>query len=236
MSFFSDVLNNLDGTNKKALGKPYSYTKEIKSPKDIGMSGHGSLGTLSKDVGGLIAYTKLLVEGGGEASRVDGPLGNKLFLVTGQNCKDTATGNLVKRSIYINNVPDGSIPFVSSGLDTDFTEFEGLIPGILSDLDHLRPLAIFQAFLSGSPPKCQSVSLEVINSNNDASMGKGYVTIPDIKNLPPCWFPNNTNPVTKKTCTEGFIGSQDSQISDNIAYIYFISLILLVIFIIVSKR
>lgn len=240
-NFFTEVLHDLDGLEQDLLGPDYLYYKQIKSPKEIGMSSDGNIGAMVDDMAGLIAYTKLLVEGGGKASRVDGPLGDKFFLQTGAKCKDTQTGNQVNRSLYINNVPDGNIPFISSGLGTDFTEFEGLIPGTLSNLANINPLAIFQAFMSGTNPDCTATTLETIDADNNVSTGTGFLTTTDIKNMNPCWFPDHKNPITGETrsgCNPSRQGFQNQtgvsigKVSTIVTYLYFISLFLLFCYII----
>ena len=48
----------------------------------------------------------------------------------------------------------------------NFSTLEGLIPGVLSDVAQLNPLAIFQAFMLGNTPECQAVTMETIDSKN----------------------------------------------------------------------
>ena len=57
--------------------------------------------------------------------------------------------------MYIDNVPDGSIPFISEGMDIRFSEFEGLIPGVLSDVDQINPMGIFKSFMQDAEPVCE---------------------------------------------------------------------------------
>jgi len=244
-NFFTEVLHDLDGLEQDLLGPDYLYYKQIKSPEEIGMSKDGNIGAMVDDMAGLIAYTKLLVEGGGKASKVDGPLGDRFFLQTGAKCKDVQTGKQVKRSLYINNVPDGDIPFISSGLGTDFTEFEGLIPGTLSNLANINPLAIFQAFMSGTNPDCTTVTLETIDANNNVSTGTGFLTTTDIKGLNPCWFPDHKNPITNETrsgCNPSRQGFQNlngvsvGKVSTIVTYLYFISLFLLFCYVIKQSQ
>ena len=235
-NFFTEVLNDLDGLEQKLLGPDYSYYKQIKSPEEIGMSSDGNLGAMANDIAGLIEYTKLLVEGGGNASKVPRPLGDKFFLKTGAKCKDIETNNQVDRSIYINNIPDGDIPFISSGLGTDFTVFEGIVPGVMGNLEKINPLAIFQSFMAGTNPDCQSVTLETVGGNNEVSKNTGFLTISDIKSMNPCWFDDNTNPVTKKSkggcnpplSNEGFVNltpsSYVNEISRIMTYLYIASI------------
>jgi hypothetical protein len=76
---------------------------------------------------------------------------------------------LSDRYIYIDNIPDGSIPFISQGLGMNFSEFRGLIPGAMGDLSVLNPFTIMQSFLSGSTPPCQKLTMETIDNNNNKS-------------------------------------------------------------------
>jgi hypothetical protein len=203
-NFFDNIMNDLSGMEEQILGPNYKYYKFIKTPKEIGMSDKGSLDTIGSNINGLIAYTELLVSGGGAASATGKPLGNKYFLQTGAQCTDKKTGNQVNRFIYVNNVPDGEIPFISSGMGVNFTEFEGLLPGTMSNIAQLNPLGVFQAFMLGNSPECQDIKMETIDVNNNVSQETQHVLTSDIKNMNPCWFPNKINPVTNTPCRETF--------------------------------
>lgn len=214
-NFFSDVMTDMKGMEQNLLGPDYLYWKRILKPSDMGMSADGNFGALTNDVGGLINYVEVLVTGNG-GSTTGGPLGDKFFLKTGGQCTDVASGNKVDRYIYIDNVPNGNIPFISSGLGgTDFTEFEGLIPGLLGDLGKLNPLNLFKSFMMGDNPDCMSVTLQTIVPVADANFndtGKDnvgtetqYVAVADVKNMDPCIFPDKKNPADPSlTCTETF--------------------------------
>ena len=211
MNFFENVLGNAKQVEEDLLGPDYKYWKQINRPSQIGMSSRGSLGAIGDDVEGLIAYVELLVSGGGKASRTGKPLGNKFFLETGATCKDKATGNDVDRYIYINNVPDGSIPFLSSAMGVNFAEFKGLIPGTMSNLGDMNPFAIFQAFMMGSKPDCQELTMETIDVNNNISKESQHVAVADIKNMNSCWFLDKKNPVTGQGCIEEMANIHDTQ-------------------------
>jgi len=200
-NIFQAVLKDANAVQNELLGPTYPYYKNINSPSDLGMSSNGSLSTLGKDVNGLIGYVQLLVEGTGDASKTGQPLGNKFFLKTGAKCVDSENKQQ-DRYIYIDNVPNGNIPFISQGMGEDFTEFRGLIPGMMSDLNTLNPYSIMQAFLAGSNPKCQEIKMEVIKNNNQSSNESHYVTVVDIQNMDPCSFPDGKNPITKKGCQQ----------------------------------
>lgn len=203
-NMFQEVLTNAKAAEEKYIGPDYPYYKYIKTPSELGMSGAGSLNQLGKDIDGLINYVELLVSGGGKASATGKPLGNKFFLKTGGKCTDKSTGQEVDRYIYINNVPAGNIPFISSGVGVNFSEFKGLIPGTISNLNAFNPMEMFQAFLSGSKPDCQELQMETIDIYNNSSTESHFVTLIDIQNMDPCIFSDKTNPVTKENCRETF--------------------------------
>lgn len=196
--------SNLDMTENSILGPSYNYVEHIKTPSDLDMSADGTFGALADDISGILAYLDLLVSGngvlgvgsktvlpGGQFIDYKGPLGNKFFLETAVKCVDKETREKVKRSIYINNVPGGEIPLISN-LDGNisFGTFEGLLPGVLSNLSQIRPMQILSAFTTGSSPTCQEVTMEIIDTNNQKTYDKGYITNDDISIMPKKWFPN----------------------------------------------
>jgi hypothetical protein len=221
-NFFSDIMTDMKGMEQGLLGPDYLYWKRILKPSDMGMSSDGNFGALTNNVDGLINYVEVLVTGNA-GSTTGGPLGDKFFLKTGGQCKDVASGNKVDRYIYIDNVPNGNIPFISSGLGgTDFTEFEGLIPGLLGDLGKLNPLNLFKGFMTGDNPDCMSVTLQTIVPVADADLndtGKDnvgnqtqFVAVADVKNMDPCIFNDKKNPADPSlTCTETFTARMDAK-------------------------
>ena len=201
---FQEVLTNAQAAKEKYIGPDYPYYKYIKTPSEIGMSSKGSLSVLGKNIDGLIAYVELLVSGNSKASATGKPLGNKFFLKTGGKCTDINTKQEVDRYIYINNVPQGNIPFISSGVGVNFSEFKGLIPGTISNLNAFNPMLMFQSFLSGSKPDCQELQMETIDVYNNRSTESHFVTLIDIKNMDPCIFKDKKNPLTNVGCKETF--------------------------------
>jgi hypothetical protein len=229
-NFFQNVLNNVNGLGTQFTGQDYPYYKYIKTPSEIGMSDRGSLQQLGKNIDGLVDYVQILVTGNSRASATGKPLGNKFFLKTGAKCVDTKTGQDKDRYIYINNVPVGNIPIISQGLGVNFSEFKGLIPGTISNLNAFNPLTMFQSFLAGSKPDCQEITMETIDMYNMKSTETNYVTLVDIKNLDPCFFQNKVNPITGAGCRETFsnlnpLEYNTSNINlDPLTQAYFISL------------
>jgi hypothetical protein len=217
--FFTDIMTDMKGMEQNLLGPDYLYWKRILKPSDMGMSDDGNFGALANDISGLINYVEVLVSGKG-GSTTGGPLGDKFFLKTGGQCTDVASNKLVDRYIYIDNIPSGNIPFISSGLGgTDFTEFEGLIPGTLGDLGKLNPLSLFKSFMMGENPPCMSVTLATVtpvtdaNGNDTGQDNDGtdtkYLLVADVKNMDPCIFPDKTNPADPtQVCRETFTNSK----------------------------
>ena len=238
-NFFQDVLGDLDAVEQELLGPDYSYSKQIKTPNEINISSDPTWGAIGANAEGIIAYVEILFSGGGNASRVDGPLGDKFFLRTGARCKDVDSGKQVTSSVYINNVPDGDIPFLSGALDMNFSEAKGLIPGTFSNLAHINPLAIFQSFMSGTNPDCKAITMPTVDASNNRGSDTKFLTVTDIRNMPACWFENGSNPITKERCNEAFtnIINKDSYDFGNfIALIYFISLASIIIYMLNARK
>jgi len=143
----------------------YPYDEYIKTPESIGMSDQGDLNTLGKDINGLIAYTKLLVEGGGPASSVNGALGDKYFMLTGSKCIAQDTKQEVDRYTYINNVPTRG----------------GLIPGLIESTFKINPGAVFTAAFQSNKPECKQITLQTIDVKNNKKNETQYVAVTEIK-------------------------------------------------------
>jgi hypothetical protein len=204
-NLFEDVLTNVQEVEDRLLGPSYAYHTNIKTPSQIGMSSKGSMKALGKNVAGLVEYVELMVTGDSRASATGGPLGNKFFLETGAKCRDVTTDSEVRRHIYIDNVPNGNIPFISSGMGVNFSEFKGLIPGAMGNLNALNPFGIMRSFLSGSTPDCQPLTMETIDVNNNSSSETHFVTLADIRGMNSCMFADRQNPVTGQQCRETFV-------------------------------
>ncbi len=237
-NFFESALNDLDSLEEEILGPDYAYYKFIKNPSELGMGADG--GKIATNIGGIISYVELLASGDSKASK-SGILGDKYFMKTGATCKDVDTGEDATRSLYINNVPDGSIPFISSMSGTDFKDFRGLVPGVITDMGNLNPLGIFQAFMLGSKPDCKSITMPVRDSSNVDSTESAFVVTADIQNMNACWFPDGKNPITGEKCKESFASykKKDKMPDDTLIQLYYGSLGLLGLYLlmkIVTKK
>jgi len=182
---------------KKEEGKAldtYPYKDMIKTPGEIGVSDNGNLGALATDVRAITKYVDVLNSGNSDAQFVS-PLGNKYFMNTGVTCKD-ANGAKQERYVFVNNIPNKSI--IGSGL----------VSGILQDIGAMDPSALFKAF-SQKEDNCQKITMETRDNENQLAQESRYVNRSDIASYNACWFPDRKNPVdTKKSCREGFTGSQ----------------------------
>jgi len=236
-NIFQEVLTDVNGVQEQLLGPTYTYYNNIKSPSQLGMSDKGTIQQMSKNIVGLTNYVEVLVSGKSKASATGGPLGNKFFLQTGGKCLDNSvdgSNNQVDRYIYVNNVPEGNIPFISSGLGVNFTEFRGLIPGAMSNLNVLNPFGLLQSFLAGSTPPCQEITMQTIDVNNNKSSETHFVTVADIQNMDPCSFSKRRNPITNRKCSESFTTANAGRVDmpdDPLAQVYFASLGLIGVYI-----
>ena len=227
-NIFEEVLTDATSVETNLLGATYPYYQNIKSPSELGMNANGTIPQVAKNITGLIQYVDVLVTGDSSASTTGGPLGNKFFLQTGAKCSagtnctaDPSNCQTVDRYIYVNNVPNGDIPFISSGLGENFSDFKGLIPGALGNLNVLNPYAILSSFMSGSTPPCQELTMQTIDTNNNSSSETHYVTLTDISNMDACSFSNGTNPVSNSKCSETFQTGvfKNNSVSKNAAHI-----------------
>jgi hypothetical protein len=215
----------------------YPYYQYIKTPQQLGMSGQGSLHALGNDIDGLLAYTEVLVSGHSKASATGRPLGNQFFLDTGTKCTDSS-GNQQERYSYYNFIPNGSIPFISTGLGgTDITSFEGIIPGILQDMNVFDPYAMLNAMTAPTDPSCSLVTLNVVDNSNNITRESNYVANVDLSTMDPCLFPDRKNPINGNKCLQGFTPSMDSEQSlplpqDTLTQIFYAAICVLVLYII----
>lgn len=123
---------------------------------------------------------------------------------------------IVDRWIYVNNIPDGSIPFIASGADgRGFNDLRGLIPGALGNLGALSPVQLFKGFTAGTYPDCAKITLQTVNNDNVKGIKTAHVALVEMVEMNPCSFPGNYNPASGKfgkSCPENFnaMGAQTS--------------------------
>ena len=242
---FKDVQKGIGNVEKSLLGPTYNYAKSIKPPSEIGMSSKGSMSALAWNVAGISDYVNVLVSGDSKAQKNGGsqPLGERFYLKTAGKCcskfeikyvrgwdgkiKRTKNGNKKTKRVckekqdrymFLNNIPNGNIPFLSDATGQNMPSLRGLVPGTMENIGKINPLEMVAGFMQGAYPKCRVLNLES-NSTTGPSSGV-YVADADIANLDPCLWdekqkPRKTwtkdtygrNPVSKKPkggCREGF--------------------------------
>lgn len=225
MSFFDDLKSEDSSKKASLMGPNYPYVKYINGTRRMRMGPKWD--NIANNVAGLGAYVQILVEGGGRASRTGKPLGNKFFLKTAGKCK--AVDNrlkpvmvnsktkkdkdgkpikeqkMVDRYMFVNNIPDGDIPLISSAAGgANFSTFKGLIPGMLSNLNVLNPGDLFKSFIMSTEPKCAKITMDTVDENNVKRRETNYVPVTEIKMINACLFPDKNNRFNGKSCVEAF--------------------------------
>jgi len=251
--FFDKIISDLHTDEVALLGPDYPYYKQIKTPTELGITADGGFDELAGDIAGLIDYIEVLVDGGGKASVTGLPLGDKFFIKTASTCSDPSnsdpSNNMVHRYIYVDNVPQGNIPFLSNLVDYDFSDFRGLIPGVISNLNVLNPVDIFKSFILGPSPPCRQLTMPVIDASNNQTIETHTVLDEDIKSMDPCSFVLDNvarpNPITGATCRgrgkESFQNINSNKYSDFskmpndiLVQMYYISLALLALYLLLK--
>lgn len=245
----ADFFSQLENIEEDILGPEYPYYDNIKTPNDLNIVPDGGWDNLANDVGGLISYVEVLVDGKSKASNTGQPLGNKFFIRTPSKCMSNDSSNsMVDRYIYVNNIPQGNLPFISQGMDADITDLRGLIPGLMENINVLNPVSIFKSFTLGPTPPCRPLEMQVIDASNNITYETHHVLDEDIREMDPCLFIYNNNrfpnPVTGKTCREAFQNINpgkyystqnfDAMPSDILVQLYYISLALLALYLLLK--
>lgn len=107
----------------------------------------------------------------------------------------------VSRWIYVNNIPDGAIPFISNSANGEtMDDLRGLIPGALGNLGALNPVQLFNGFTAGTYPDCAEVTLQTVDNNNVKGSKRRHIALVEMVEMNPCHFPDGRNPASGKTC------------------------------------
>ena len=148
-SLWSDIENGASNVETDLLGPAYSYADSITGPTSLGVGSSGSFGQLGTNANAIAYYTEALITG-------NPPLGNQYFVNTGGMCV-APNGSLQPRYNYINNMSTGAgaLPPAISELGSDFN---GLIPGVVDDIEGLNPLHLFSALVADANPPCVCMS------------------------------------------------------------------------------
>lgn len=147
-SLWSDLSSGQD-VETEILGPSYSYADAISGPSSLGVGSNGSFSQLGTNASAVAYYVEALITG-------NPPLGNQYFVNTGGTCT-APDGSIQSRYNYINNMSSGAaaLPAAMSELGSDFN---GLIPGIVDDLEGLNPLHLFSSLMVDASPPCVCMS------------------------------------------------------------------------------
>jgi hypothetical protein len=143
------------GTGTSIMGPSYSYVDNIQSPSALGVGSDGSMSQIARNIDGIVTYVQYLISGPA--------MGNRFFVKTGGTCK-APDGSSQSRSNYVNNVTDAAEALPESmrrdlgGLASDFN---GLIPGMIQDVEGLNPVSLFNSLSADSVPTCECYSCPV---------------------------------------------------------------------------
>jgi hypothetical protein len=121
----------------------------------------------------------------------------------------------------------GNIPFISESIGGNFSEFRGLIPGMISDMEVFNPVTIVKGFMAGSMPSCRAITMGTVDVNNNVGSETQFVADVDIESIDPCLFSNKKNPITNAKCLEVFSSmdinhSYSSKNNDNSIVVIFL--------------
>lgn len=158
-SLWSDIENGASNVETDLLGPSYSYADSITGPTSLGVGSNGSFSQLGTNANAIAYYTEALITG-------NPPLGNQYFVNTGGMCT-APNGSLQPRYNYINNMSTGAgaLPAAISELGSDFN---GLIPGVVDDIEGLNPLHLFSSLVADPSPPCVCMSCPVSGSGNQS--------------------------------------------------------------------
>jgi hypothetical protein len=130
-------------------------------------------------------------------------MGNRFFVQTGGTCT-APDGSSQSRSNYVNNVTDAAEALPESmrrdlgGLASDFN---GLIPGMIQDVEGLNPVSLFNSLSADSVPTCECYSCPVSSGVANAFLNT---------TLSPDYDPDLCQKVDPSACVtkEGFEGQE----------------------------
>ncbi len=153
----NSIWSDLSSASSDVLGPAYSYADNIPSSGSLGVGSAGTFSQLGTNADAIGTYIKTMITG-------DPPLGNKYFVNTGGVCT-APNGSTQERFSYINNMATGAdlVPKSMSELGSDFN---GLIPGIIGDIEGLNPVHLFTALTADSSPLCQCYQCDVTSGSN----------------------------------------------------------------------
>ena len=146
------VWSNLKKGSTDILGPSYSYLDNIPGPSSLGVGTDGTMSQVFTNTGAITDYIKYMISGPA--------LGNQYYVNTGGSCV-APDGSTQSRYNYINNVANGAdlVPqSMRSELSFLSSDLNGLLPGVLEDVEGLDPLYLMSSLAADSTPACACYS------------------------------------------------------------------------------
>jgi hypothetical protein len=172
----------------EVMGPAYSYADHIVGPSAMGVGTDGTMSQLGRNTNGIIEYVKYMISGPA--------MGNQYFVNTGGMCT-APDGSSQQRYNYINNIANGAdlLPATMrqelGGLTSDFN---GLIPGMLEDIEGLNPVSLFTSLAADSTPSCECYSCPSGGSTESRFLNTS---------MSPDYDPNLCTKVDVSACKQG---------------------------------
>lgn len=196
------------------MGPSYSYVDNIPGPSTLGVGTNGTMSQVYTNTDAITTYVKGMVTGPAT--------GNQYFVNTGGVCV-APDGSTQPRHSYINNVANGAdlVPESMRGeLSFLSNDLDGLIPGVLGDIEGLNPVHLFTSLAAESTPACACYSCPTSGGTDSKFM---------TPSLSPDYDPNLCQQVDASQCigagTESF--SNRTSISSTPVLVALLGLILL---------
>jgi hypothetical protein len=182
-SMMAEGENAVDNVMDDVLGPDYSYADQIKGPSSLGVGSAGTFSQMGTNANAIAYYVEALITG-------DPPLGNQFFVNTGGTCIPS-DGQLRARYNYVNNMNTGA-GSQPSAIGELGASFNGLIPGVVDDIEGLNPLYIFSAMTADASPACECYKCPVtsgsqyqfITTSLDPDFNSDICQAVDISNCP----------------------------------------------------
>ena len=182
-----------DKTKNSVMGPSYSYADNIQGPASMGVSSNGSISQIGTNTGAIINYVKYMISGPA--------LGNQFFVNTGGTCV-ASDKSVQPRYNYINNVSSGAdvLPqAMKQDLGGIASDFNGLIPGMLEDLEGLNPLHLMGALAADSEPSCDCYTCQTTGGP------QSYFLTPELSPDFDSTLCTKVDPSVCSKSTEGFV-------------------------------
>lgn len=195
---WNQIESGASNATESVMGPSYSYADNIAGPAQLGVGSNGSIGQLFTNTGAIFQYVKYMISGPA--------LGNQYFVNTGGSCT-APDGSNQSRYSYINNVSSGAgvLPeAMKRDLGGIASNFDGLVPGMLEDVEGLNPIHLFGALAADSTPTCECYACPTGGGFESHFMNKG---------LTPDFVTSKCVKVESSFCTkstEGFSNMSES--------------------------